>query len=367
MNTDALKTSDPQKTILFLVPHVFNYTGGAEKVVRQIYHGFVEAGWSVQVMTNKEIGSSLLNYNYRYPGNISTSVAAKISQAAKAATTIYAFGYTALWLLKELHIDKSIVFTPFETEQEDDSYLAGCRQLLLSTAPRIIVFSAYFQAKIRSMGFHSFWIRYNIPQSEIVRFQMARRRHCMATPLKNSSIFVLAPTRISPRKNIEQLILLAEHLIEHNIKVCITGGLGDSTYPHYVKSLVALNNKHGNPIELNQHALEEEEMLRLFSTALAVVSTSNVEGFGIFALESLNFLCPVITFDSNGIKELAENFSDGRGITMVDNTSHMVSTIVALANQPGKDIQQIERSIEEYNKNFSFEQQMCCALKIIEK
>ena len=115
--------------------------------------------------------------------------------------------------------------------------------------------------------------------------------------------YLLFNSSIEPRKN---LLFVLKAFIEsgiesQGIKLCITGKLKEDSYSAKVKGLV---NSH--PDVLLTGYVDEATKRKLFLNALAVVSPSLVEGFGIPVLDAACLGLPVIASPSGSHQEIRE-------------------------------------------------------------
>ena len=92
-------------------------------------------------------------------------------------------------------------------------------------------------------------------------------------------------------------------------------------------------------------------MRQQFAACLCVISTSEVEAFGIFALEAIYHGKPVVSFDSIGIRELAE-FDQMRSIRLVGNLEEIATEIVRLHAVPTY-YQETLSAIDAYRRHYS--------------
>lgn len=115
--------------------------------------------------------------------------------------------------------------------------------------------------------------------------------------------YLLFNSSIEPRKN---LLFVLKAFIEsgiesQGIKLCITGKLKADRYSAKVKGLV---NSH--PDVLLTGYVDEATKRKLFLNALAVVSPSLVEGFGIPVLDAACLGLPVIASPSESHREIQQ-------------------------------------------------------------
>ena len=195
----------------------------------------------------------------------------------------------------------------------------------------------------------SYLIRYNLPKNE--------QNAYLSSPYKKSKKekIIFVPSRISPRKNLEDIIRLAK-LLPYN-KLVISGGLKDTKYIEYAKKIERLNKCLGSPVILNNNSLSSKEMNNYYHGCFCVLSTSKVEGFGIFALEALNYCKPVVSLDSDGIQEI-KNISQ-YGIYISKDVKDLAGYIRGLDCSQYLILQKkIVEDINLYNENTSFEKQL---------
>lgn len=333
---------------LFIAPFVFNFYGGAEKVIKQINNIFIKKNFNIDYITNDNIGKAIFNYNYNlceYDDN-------RFNNIIKDSHIILAFGFPSLYYLLCKDTNAKIIFVPFETVKKiDDSIKRKCLYILeKANIYKTIVISKYFKEVIESeFNIPSEWLRYNLSKEEIINI-------IPDNYIKQNIVFV--PSRISPRKNIEHLILLAQKLSNYNINVILSGGLEDSIYPDYVRRLIEINKKNDNIIKFNKKSLSYNQMVNYYDKALCVISTSHLEGLGIFALEAINYLKPIISYDSIGIREICD--SKENGIMIVGNIEEMARNILKLYCDDeyyNVIVKLIYQYKSKYNDKVNFEQE----------
>lgn len=207
------------------------------------------------------------------------------------------------------------------------------------------------------VDYPAIWIRYNLPRIE--------QLDCIKTSNLNDAStkrILFAPTRISPRKQIEDIIYVAEMIKDLDLKIVVSGGLDDTPYKVYAKKIRKLNELAGYPVHFNEISMGQEEVFQHYRDSLCVLSTSKVEGFGIFALEALNFLKPVISYDSVGIRELAKfRGFESCGLYIVPNSNEMAKQIRILYNEDESFLacrSLLSYYVARYNRIYSFESQI---------
>jgi glycosyltransferase involved in cell wall biosynthesis len=346
--------------ILIVAPHIWDYVGGAEKIIRQICGVLEKFGFEFYSITNDDLDTKPLNYNLNFEIPIGSKPRNEVHEVYKKANIIVACGFTSLRLLREHKIDTPIIFMPFETVElidRKDSYY--CRDVLLSlNIKAVVVFSLYFKKLIKVIcGFTPVWIKYNLPDTE--------QLSSITFPKKNevtTKKIVFVPTRISPRKNIEDIIYVAEKLKDLKLSVVVSGGLNDTPYRDYAEKIRGLNNSLGFPVYFSELSMTRQEVIRHYFESFCVLSTSRIEGFGIFALEALNYLKPIISYDSTGIKELAGLRGFGScGIRIVYGVKDMAKEIRTLHNDERIFLDRrrlLADFVNRYNQTYSFELQI---------
>ncbi len=93
------------------------------------------------------------------------------------------------------------------------------------------------------------------------------------------------------------------------------------------------NERVGRPLNLNRISLSNAEMRVQFAACLRVIPITDVEAFGIFALKAIHHGKSVISFDSIGIRELAE-FDQMSSIKLVCTVEEMATEIVRMNAVP---------------------------------
>ena len=205
-------------------------------------------------------------------------------------------------------------------------------------------------------------MRYNMPTEDADEIRHGKWKSVARATARP---FAFCPTRIAPRKNLDAIIQLARRLHGDGIEVHVSGGLDDSLYPTSARELVQANERAGRPLKLNQTSLSDAEMREQFATCLCVVSTADVEAFGIFALEAIHHGKPVVSFDSIGIRELAK-FDRMRSIKLVENTEEMVAVIVrmnSVSSYYKETLTRVDAYRRCYNRRIDFDRSLQDAME----
>ena len=139
--------------------------------------------------------------------------------------------------------------------------------------------------------------------------------------------FILAPTSLSPRKNLER-ILNAFELIKHQIPhhLAITGGQSWG-----VKDLVKRIHSDSSHRIRVLGAVPDEHMPALYNLASFAIYPSLLEGFGLPILEAFRCGCPILTSNNTSMPEVA-----GDAAYLIDpyDTNQLSEGMLKLANDP---------------------------------
>ena len=132
--------------------------------------------------------------------------------------------------------------------------------------------------------------------------------------------FVLVTTsRISHRKNIEDMIKAVKILSDNNIKVSlIINGKVDRGNNEYYNQLEKLISEFGIQDKVFfQGFVSDEELRTIYASSDVFLLTSKYEGFGIVNVEAMASGLPVITYDTGA----ARDFINGdNGMVADENT-----------------------------------------------
>jgi hypothetical protein len=136
---------------------------------------------------------------------------------------------------------------------------------------------------------------------EITLYGEAKKR---LQPLKPGG-FLLFNSSVEPRKNLLFMIkaFIESGIERQGIKLCVTGKLKADAYSDEVKRLT-----EGHPHILLAGYVDEATKRQLFLNALAIVSPSLVEGFGIPVLDGACLGVPVIASLSESHREIQQLF-----------------------------------------------------------
>jgi len=144
------------------------------------------------------------------------------------------------------------------------------------------------------------------------KFILARKQNFYQTlidPLKNKYDFeeyFLYVGNNRPHKNILLLLKAFKEFKSRNsnkIKLLLVGKFFNERFMNLQKELVELN--------LTEHVINftatDDELISLYSNALAFIYISLSEGFGLPILEAMSLGTPVITSDRSSLKEIGGN------------------------------------------------------------
>ncbi len=316
--------------VVLIAPYMYELEGGAERIIRSIGDYLRGRHQQVRCITNADLIRGKLDYRFS-PHECELPV--ELRRDLQAADIVFAFGFAALQLVVKEQVAADTVLVTFETVLElPPETKTRCTHVLHeANVLGVVVFARFFQQFLRRhFGLDSIWVCYNLPTE--VAGEIRNGTWNLAAE-GTERPFVFCPTRIAPRKNLNQVIQLAHRLRSDSIDVRVSGGLDDSLYPAYARELLKANERAGRPLKLNRTSLSDAEMREHFATCLCVISTADVEAFGIFALEAIHHGKPVVSFDSIGIRELAE-FDQMRSIRLVGTVEEMAAEIVRMNAVP---------------------------------
>lgn len=283
----------------------------------------------------------------------------------QAADIVFACGFAALQLVVKEQVAADTVLLPFETvvDLPSETKIRCLRLLREVNLLGVVVFARFFQQFLmRHFGLDSIWVRYNLPAETADEIRHGTWNLAAGSTARP---FVFCPTRIAPRKNLNKVIQLACRLHGYGIDVRVSGGLDDSLYLAYTRELVRANERAGQPLNFNRTSLSDAQMRQQFAACLCVISTAAVEAFGIFALEAIQHDKPVVSFDSIGIRELAE-FDQMRSIRLVGNVEEMAAEIVRMSAVPTyykETLSRVNAYRQCYNRQIDFDRLLQDALE----
>ena len=344
---------DKDKVVL-IAPYMYELEGGAEKIIRSIGDYLSGRHQKVRCITNADLISGKLDYRF---SSQECELPVELRRDLQAADIVFAFGFAALQLVVKEQVAADTVLVTFETVVElPPETKAHCIHVLHeANVLGVVVFARFFQQFLRRhFGLDSIWVRYNLPAEAADEI---RNGTWKLAAEGTGRPFVFCPTRISPRKNLDKVIQLAHRLRSDSIDVRVSGGLEDSLYPAYARELVQANEKAGRPLSFNRTSLSDAEMREQFAACLCVISTADVEAFGIFALEAIHHGKPVVSFDSIGIRELAE-FDQMRSIRLVSTVEEMAAEIMRMNATPAyyqETLSRVDAYRRHYNRQIDFD------------
>jgi glycosyltransferase involved in cell wall biosynthesis len=352
--------------VVLIAPYLYELEGGAEKVIRSIDHYLRQRHQQVRGITNADLIRGQLDYRF---SSQECQLPMDLRRALQTADLVFACGFAALQLVVREQVAADTVLVPFETvvDLPPDTKAHCLRLLREANLLGVVVFARFFQQFLRRhLGLDSIWVRYNLPNE--VADEIRRGTWKLAAGATERP-FVFCPTRIAPRKNLDRVMHLARRLRSYGIDVRVSGGLDDSLYPAYARELMQANERAGRPMHFNRTSLSDAEMRQHFATCLCAISTAEVEAFGIFALEAIHHGKPVVSFDSIGIRELAE-FDRMRSIRLVGTVEEMASEIARM-NATSAYYQETLSSVDAYrrcyNRRIDFDRLLQDAIEKIDR
>ena len=126
--------------------------------------------------------------------------------------------------------------------------------------------------------------------------------------------YLLFNSSIEPRKNTIFLVkaFLESNLAERGYSLCITGSLKQDSYSDSLRNLVI-----GNPHIILTGYVDEPTKRELYSRALALVSPSLVEGFGIPVLDAACMGVPAMFSESDSHAEIRSLYDFDQYVTLI--------------------------------------------------
>lgn len=136
--------------------------------------------------------------------------------------------------------------------------------------------------------------------------------------------------RIVPRKNVVDLILIVNRLIQKNKKFTLhMVGEGSNTYMRQVKNAVSNFGLQENVIFHGK--VSDAQLNRLYIKNGLFVFTSLVEGFGLVLLEAMSKGLPVVAYNVVGVRDIVSHDKNGMLIN-AGNIKDFVESINFLYN-----------------------------------
>ena len=165
--------------------------------------------------------------------------------------------------------------------------------------------------------------------------------------------YLLFNSSVEPRKNLLFLVqaYAESNLGEKGIRLCVTGKLKQDNYSQAVKEIVK-----NEPGVILTGYINESTKLDLYLNALALLSPSLVEGFGIPVLDSACLGMPTIASDCDSHQEIQTMFDFEQYVLLVNTLESrdwaaamqsIVGTSIHISDQPSKERQ---NRISRYQK-----------------
>ncbi len=143
--------------------------------------------------------------------------------------------------------------------------------------------------------------------------------------------FILFNSSVVPRKNLHFLINIfkSSEISNRDFDLCIAGKLHDDQYNEDIKKMCKGNSR----IKLLDY-VDETEKTWLFLNALAFISPSCVEGFGIPVLDAASLGLRVIASDIPSHREISQLVNDNKSIRLLElsNIDNWIYELNQLSN-----------------------------------
>lgn len=120
--------------------------------------------------------------------------------------------------------------------------------------------------------------------------------------------------------------------IDKNVNVFLAGS-GSRSEEKKLHQLLRKFNIEKRVVLLG--AIKGEELEKFYKSLSVLVMTSRYEGFGLVAIEGMEFGVPFVGFDINGLKEVTQSERYGM-LVPVGNTTEMAKSISELLNDKNK-------------------------------
>ena len=157
--------------------------------------------------------------------------------------------------------------------------------------------------------------------------------------LSRNSYFLFV-SRVDPRKNLSNLLcaysLLPENIRREKHLVLILSGSEKDKEIFQLENEVILNDPSVHTIE----GVSEDDLVQLYSSAVAFVFPSLAEGFGLPIIEAMQCGCPVITSSASCLPEIA-----GDAAILVDplSAAEIAEAMLTTIDPAGDRLQLISR------------------------
>ncbi|MBN2816193.1 MAG: glycosyltransferase family 4 protein [Campylobacterales bacterium] len=157
-------------------------------------------------------------------------------------------------------------------------------------------------------------------------------------------------SRLSPEKGIDVMLHAMTHLVKHfeNIRLLIVGdGKSRDTLHELAKDLNIKNN-------IEWVGLQPKENLKSFYQQMdIVVIPSRFEGFGLTAIEAMNYNIPVIASNVDGLTEVIEDNISGV-LFPCEDSNELEKAIINLLNSSNKRHQLAQNAHKRVIQYFSY-------------
>ncbi len=168
--------------------------------------------------------------------------------------------------------------------------------------------------------------------------------------------YLLFNSSVEPRKNLLFLVqaYAESNLGEKGVRLCVTGKLKQDDYSQAVKEIVK-----SEPGIILTGYINESTKLDLYLNALALLSPSLVEGFGIPVLDSACLGMPTIASNCDSHQEIQTMFDFEKHVLLVNTLESrdwaaamesIVGTSIHISDEPSKERQNRIRRYQDKSK-----------------
>ncbi|MBU1901172.1 glycosyltransferase family 4 protein [Patescibacteria group bacterium] len=345
-----------KRKILAFTPIFYPHMGGAERTVYELYTRLVRIyGYEIHLVTintenapsyeliegihvyrisklykNKFIKIICLQFSFLW-----LYIKNFINKGFKVLHVHYAFHLSPIVFVYKYIFRKKVIVSEYHfgtgadisTQEENPSYINNICGFVYNAADCILTISQDNKRFITSVS-HKKNIHVIKQGTDHVFFAPEHCSRENKNRLRQNKSFVLVTTsRISPRKNIEDMISVVDILKKNGLDVLllINGKVDKGNDEYFVLLQEKLKECNLEGSVVFNGFVSDESLREIYACADLFVLTSKYEGFGIANVEALASGTPVVTYDTGAAKDF---ISDGQNGYVTQNTPQDMAKII---------------------------------------
>lgn len=319
------------KRLLFITEEYPPTKGGVGRFMHQLAHNlprenrYIVAPTREHTTYDNEVNSINFSHRWVWPRWLPTlftliRVAKKNRIDQICCSSVLPLGILAYLLNKMLHIPYTVIVVGMDVMHIKNNKWKVCvAKKILQRADSIISISTFSRNQLSFYGIDPERVTIITPQAFCrPETHKPKLSDLLITHVQNKKI-ILSVGRLVKRKNFETVIAVAEKMKGRKDVIFFISGTGPEK-----NSLLDLINKGGVQDTVFIIEADDFELAALYSQSRCVlflptssISSGDVEGFGIVAVEAASFGTPVIASNQGGVPDAV---SDGKSGHLVNPT-----------------------------------------------